>query len=301
MAYQHLWRMIQGDNTTDALFRAWGLALSQAIQATGWVKTADTGQIDFATVTKPTLGNQQRGFEIYRPADSLQASAPWFVRIEYGSDPGAAQRCGLFITFATGTDGAGTLTGTVSNRVTVSLNTQQNTAARLWLIVGDGTQGQLGVFGGVTLNMSDCTMCWWLERTGVKGKADSRGAVMAYLGYALGSPARIGHLAQKWGGAAASGQVAPMLSGIVANPRMAGHYDTGSIVHPVFYSLGDGFLQGPVHGFFLVDEAAIPVGVTTDVPHDGGTVTGYVSAWPNFYSSNQAGATAYYKPVMRWN
>jgi hypothetical protein len=98
---------------TDADFRTWVAGIRAALEAVGMVRTADTGQIDTATVVKPaaTLANQ--GYDIFRLDDALQASCPVFLKIEYGSG-GAADRPGLFLSHGQGSNGAGALTGTRS-------------------------------------------------------------------------------------------------------------------------------------------------------------------------------------------
>ncbi|MCB1713466.1 MAG: hypothetical protein KDH96_13660, partial [Candidatus Riesia sp.] len=73
--------MAKPSSSTDALFRDWGSKLSAAIQAVGLVKTGDTGQINWSTVT---VGTGIRGYEIFRFNDSLQATTPVFIKIEYG-------------------------------------------------------------------------------------------------------------------------------------------------------------------------------------------------------------------------
>lgn len=98
--------------TTDAKFRTWGLACSTALQACGLVKTSDTGQINWVTVTKPVATNTKAGYEIYRFSDTLQATKPVFIRIDYGSGAVASGNApGTWITVGTSTDGAGTITG----------------------------------------------------------------------------------------------------------------------------------------------------------------------------------------------
>jgi hypothetical protein len=98
-------------NATDAEFRDWGSKLSDALAAVGMVKTADTGQIDWATVVKPAAISTYQGYEVWRFNDTLQATAPLFLKIEYGSGVSVATRPGLRLQVGKGTNGAGTLTG----------------------------------------------------------------------------------------------------------------------------------------------------------------------------------------------
>lgn len=97
-------------NNTDANFRLWGSGISTALAAAGLVKTTDTGQIDWATVLRPTTAGQSRGYEIWRFDDVLQATRPVFIRLDYGSGSVAINNPGLYIALGTATDGAGLLT-----------------------------------------------------------------------------------------------------------------------------------------------------------------------------------------------
>lgn len=106
------------EHSSDATFRAWGSELSAKLQAAGLVKTTDTGQIDWATVARPTT-NTAAGYEMYRFNDALQATAPVFIKIEYGTG-GSATTPITWIDAGTGTDGAGTLTGLGLTRATLN-------------------------------------------------------------------------------------------------------------------------------------------------------------------------------------
>lgn len=99
---------IQPSNSTDAFFRAWSKFIFDTMVAGGWVQTADTGQINFTTVTRPTLTNEQRGYVIMRMDDALQATAPVFLKMGFGSS-GAANNMGVWLTLGASSDGAGTI------------------------------------------------------------------------------------------------------------------------------------------------------------------------------------------------
>jgi hypothetical protein len=58
------------------------------------------------------------GYEIRQFDDTLQATAPWFIKLEFGSGTAAGDPS-IWITVGTGTDGAGNLTGQVSTRAQV--------------------------------------------------------------------------------------------------------------------------------------------------------------------------------------
>lgn len=98
----------------DADFRLFCQAVAAKLTALGLVQTADTGQINNATVLRP-LANASAGFEIWRFADSLQATMPVFIKVEYGCNT-AVDRLALWVTVGTNTNGAGTVTGQLTAR-----------------------------------------------------------------------------------------------------------------------------------------------------------------------------------------
>lgn len=103
------------DNTSDATYRVWTKAIFDNIVAGGWVQTSDTGQITFTTVTKPTVINTTSGYSILRMNDSLQSTAPVFMKLEYGCGSNVTYPA-LWITLGTAMDGSGSFIGTTSTR-----------------------------------------------------------------------------------------------------------------------------------------------------------------------------------------
>ena len=101
-------------NASDALFRAWGKALSDAMTEVGFTKTADTGQIDWSSVLAPAAISTYQGYEIRAFSDSLQATNPVYLKIEYGSSSPSAGIPGIRYTIGKATDGAGELVGEMS-------------------------------------------------------------------------------------------------------------------------------------------------------------------------------------------
>jgi hypothetical protein len=96
--------------------------LSEKLAAIGLVKTADTGQINWATVSfNPTTGNQVAGYEIWRFNDALQSSFPIFFKLEYGtstvgSSASWADCDQITVTVGTGSNGSGDITDIFSAR-----------------------------------------------------------------------------------------------------------------------------------------------------------------------------------------
>lgn len=108
-------------HATDADFRAWGKEVSDALQACGLAKVADAGQINWATAVRPAAGNGVAGYEIYYLDDSLHATFPIYIKIEYGSNA-AATSPGIWVTLGSGRDGSGSITGAYFPRVQTVTN-----------------------------------------------------------------------------------------------------------------------------------------------------------------------------------
>ena len=104
------------DSTTVANFNATMSAISTQLNATGFTKTSDTGQVNWSTNASVPGNNSWTLYEIRQPAsDPLQTgSTKYYIRIEYGQRGSAP--C-FRVTLGTGTDGAGNLTGfqTIAN------------------------------------------------------------------------------------------------------------------------------------------------------------------------------------------
>lgn len=95
---------------SDAMFREWGAEMQARFLLAGLLPTVDTGQINWITVTRPGT-TTNAGYEIYIFNDSLQATAPIYMRVDYGTG-GNASSPRMQFTVGTGSNGAGTLTGT---------------------------------------------------------------------------------------------------------------------------------------------------------------------------------------------
>ena len=103
------------DNSTDIIFKEWAKGLSDQLIAAGWTRTADTGQIDWTAITRPTVANTSQGYEIFQMNDVLQATAPIFLKVEYGSG-GNILYPSIWLTAGVATSGAGALTGNITTR-----------------------------------------------------------------------------------------------------------------------------------------------------------------------------------------
>lgn len=133
------------EHTSDATFRAWGSALSAALAAVGLTQTADTGQINWTTVTRPGT-NTAAGYEIWRFNDTLQGTAPIFIKLEYGTNS-TATGPQVWITVGTGSNGSGTITGQSSTRTTAFNNGAPSSTVTPYptYVCYNATEGFLGV------------------------------------------------------------------------------------------------------------------------------------------------------------
>lgn len=99
---------------SDATFREWGLEFSNMLAALGLVQTADTGQINWTTVTRPGA-NTDAGYEVWRFNDTQQSAAPIYLKFYYGTHSSTtAPR--IRVGMGTGSNGSGTLTNPITER-----------------------------------------------------------------------------------------------------------------------------------------------------------------------------------------
>jgi hypothetical protein len=95
-----------------------------------WTGVGLSGLRATPVAIRPTSANQSAGFQMFRLDDALQATAPCFVKVEYGTG-GQATWPGLFLTVGTSVDGAGNLTGvSLSERRQLSCNGNVTTAQK---------------------------------------------------------------------------------------------------------------------------------------------------------------------------
>ncbi len=132
-------------NASDALFRVWGLMISTQLAAAGLVDCADTGSVNWTTVTAPAGANTAAGFEVWRFADALQSTKPVFIKIEYGSGVATANP-GLWITIGSGTDGSGNLSGALSTRMQIGVGGAYVTNDLTSYFSGDTNRFSMGLW-----------------------------------------------------------------------------------------------------------------------------------------------------------
>lgn len=105
------------DQTSDAAFRTWVAEIVTMLFTTlGVTQTADTGQINTTTVTRAVVINTAAGYVIGRFNDTAQSTSPVFFKLEFGSGGVQPTNPAMWITVGTGSNGSGTITGTVMAR-----------------------------------------------------------------------------------------------------------------------------------------------------------------------------------------
>lgn len=116
---------------SDATFREWVAEFIAQLIAAGLTQTADTGQINTTTVTRPGA-NTEGGFAMFRFNDTQQSTSPIFIRFGFGTGAGTTSPR-IQITVGTGSNGSGTITGTapytinnVNNPVAAVTDTLRN-------------------------------------------------------------------------------------------------------------------------------------------------------------------------------
>jgi hypothetical protein len=107
------------DNATVlSNFKSWAMSISSALSSFGWLKSADTGQVNWSTISV-TPTNSTPVFEIWKANDSLASTLPIFIKVWYLVTATSPAGPTIELTFGTGSNGAGTLTNATA---TITLN-----------------------------------------------------------------------------------------------------------------------------------------------------------------------------------
>ena len=108
------------DHSSDAGFRAWGSEVAASLTSIGLTQTSDTGQINFTTVTR-AASSSFAGYQIWAFNDTLQATQPVYIKIQYGTGAGTNYPA-MTVQTGTGSNGSGTLTGATTQAAQIGLN-----------------------------------------------------------------------------------------------------------------------------------------------------------------------------------
>lgn len=137
-------RQLAPNSGTNGAFRAWGSQLSNDLAAMGLVKTNDFNQINWSTINAPTTNYQAVGYEVWRFNDALQAEAPVFFNLNYGSGTQNANSPGLVIYPGIGSNGLGIILGCPGPEALYSWDS--DSANQICVFSGDINRVAIGLF-----------------------------------------------------------------------------------------------------------------------------------------------------------
>ena len=255
------------DMSSDAGFRVWGAAFGTQLAACGWVQTGDTGQINWASVTKPVASATVAGYEIWRMNDSLQGTAPIFIKIEYGTAT-TATTSALWLTLGFATNGSGTLSSTnVSTRVTF-ITALNSATAYPWKI--SGTSGRIGFVE--SWNQASNYRYFFVERTHNNDGTDS--ALGALMVFGSGTSSNYAQLVTASGSLPVQTRYTACvgnLSSAATITSIANQYSSNLYFAPVrLFGMGESTPMSTVCGYFSTD---MTTGNTATVTNWDGTTS----------------------------
>lgn len=109
------------EHSSDATFRTWVAEVIAQLLAVGLTQTADTGQINTSTVTRPGTATAA-GYAIFRFNDTAHSTTPVFIKLEFGTGSAVTEPA-MWITVGQSTNGAGTInSAAITTRVEVTYN-----------------------------------------------------------------------------------------------------------------------------------------------------------------------------------
>jgi hypothetical protein len=156
-------RMLPAFLDGDATFRTWAQGVDAQLKACGMVQTSDTGQVDLSTAIRPA-SSSYAGYRIYRFDDSLQATHPVFMKLEYGVAT-VQDRPAFRIQTATATNGAGNLLGQISSLRSVSASAGSTLGTTLdSFCSGSASGGRIALFTNCNSAQGNYTLGLILER-----------------------------------------------------------------------------------------------------------------------------------------
>jgi len=179
------------DNSGDTGFRAWVAICENMLTASGLVRASDAGQINSATVSRPGAVNTAAGYSIWRFADPLQATAPVFLKVEYGTGTSVTS-AGTFLTIGRGADGAGNITDVLMARAQVANNGPEATTLREFMAVHNNWGAALivGSAGGTSNSLLGFGFA--IQRTCESDGTPSADGLMVHLPGTTNSPSNVG-------------------------------------------------------------------------------------------------------------
>lgn len=270
----------------DAAFRAWGQGIGDAMVACGLVRQNDSGHIDWTTVAQPLQGGNA-GWEIFRFNDGLQTTAPIFIKVEWGTSSNGVSGKQMWITLGAGTDGAGTLTGWMSDRLDLDTGNNSGRTVQQTLVCGD--TNRILVFQDIGAGVS-FGIAFAVERTHNAAGGDTA------LGVNVTTHAQTAfdHIYCSW----AFGQIsAETAAGALVPSTGSGSIGSQTMVFPIFPPAGP--YLNPLMSLMVVFAANVTAGVPFQVGHYGASRT-FLPLSTVTYTPKVRGAVAGLTYLVRW-
>ena len=175
--------------TTPSAHRYWRMSFTSIQGGTGylrvvewrlWTAAGGTGTMAVPYALRPVTASTAMITEVWRLADTLQSTAPFFMKIEMGSNT-PVQNPALWITFGTVHDGSGGLTGTQVTTRNVLLTSASNFSA--FATVKGAFTGDVNRFSAVLFaNQASQPLWFHFERMSDATGADVNTGLMWFLG-----------------------------------------------------------------------------------------------------------------------
>jgi hypothetical protein len=239
MAHQNV--ALVRDCSTLVNFKEWAKAISDFFTTCGWTQTADTGQVNWASIASvPTTGTYV--YEIWTPGDGLTA---FYVKIEYGMLTTTATSAPIMrIGIGTSTNGTGTLAGfnTNTGQVPSSADVVTSTVTQ-WQCYMAGDSGYMAIMMWRDETGAKSPLCFVIQRS-----LNASGTpVSSYVTFAgVGGTSSLGRNAMQFSivfGAGVNTQAALAATGaslvcLKATQIASDNFNGGLSVSPVFPDVG---------------------------------------------------------------
>ena len=169
--------------STVANLQSWVGPILQILANAGWIRTSDTGQTELADMPAAAAASTVCGYQVWRMNDSLQSTAPVFVKFEFGSGSAVGNHS-LWVTVGTGSDGAGNITGILISQTRIYNNSASASPNKAKEFYGSGDSSRLVFVARSNVNETAFyRMSLSIERTHGPNGSDTADGVMFFAEY----------------------------------------------------------------------------------------------------------------------
>jgi hypothetical protein len=173
------------------------------------------------------------GYRIYRMADSLQATAPVFMRLDFGSANAGTLIPNIWPTIGTGSNGSGTITGTMwDGGATLGIGGQNSATTAYGNCYGSAGTARFALAMWIQVGNTQIPVVFTLERTkDASGNDTNAGLLLVYRISAAGSVAANRFLVFTGTQPSAEPGLSFVLSGINPSETFGGDIGVGILIH----------------------------------------------------------------------